>query len=260
MIKRFFKSIIVAFSLYSRIPMPRFQWASDDMKYHLCFFPWVGAVIGLAEYGWKLAAVCLNIGPVLYYALALALPLLLTGGFHMDGFMDTMDALHSYQDAEKKREILKDPHVGAFAVISLAVYMLLAVGFASEVKTLAAVRIMAFSFFISRCLSGLSVTYFPKSKKEGMLYTEASAGNSRIVGISLVVQLVIGVALMLYLSLPESFAAVFALVGMLLTFVYYYFMSKKQFGGISGDISGFFVVVSELAALIGVSLANIFGL
>ena len=101
MIKRFFKSIIVAFSLYSRIPMPRFQWASDDMKYHLCFFPWVGAVIGLAEYGWKLAAISLNIGPVLYYALSLALPLLLTGGFHMDGFMDTMDALHSYQDAAK---------------------------------------------------------------------------------------------------------------------------------------------------------------
>ena len=37
-------------------------------------------------------------------------------------------------------------------------------------------------------------------------------------------------------------------------------MSKKQFGGISGDISGFFVVVSELAALIGVSLASVFGL
>ena len=174
--------------------------------------------------------------------------------------MDTMDALHSYQDAAKKREILKDPHIGAFAVISLVVYMLLAVGFASEVKTLAAVRIMSFSFFISRCLSGLSVTYFPKSKKEGMLYTEASAGNSKIVGISLVVQLVIGVALMLYVSLPESFAAVFALVGMLITFVYYYFMSKKQFGGISGDISGFFVVVSELAALIGVALAGVFNL
>ena len=260
MIKRFFKSIIVAFSLYSRIPMPRFQWASDDMKYHLCFFPWVGAVIGLAEYGWKFAAISLNIGPVLYYALALAFPLLLTGDFHMDGFMDTMDALHSYQDAAKKREILKDPHVGAFAVISLAVYMLLAVGFASQVKTIAAVRIVAISFFISRCLSGLSVTFFPKSKKEGMLYTEASAGNSKIVGISLVVQLVIGGALMLYVSLPESLAAVFALVGMLITFVYYYFMSKKQFGGISGDISGFFVVVSELAALIGVALAGVFNL
>ena len=178
----------------------------------------------------------------------------------MDGFMDTMDALHSYQDVAKKREILKDPHVGAFAVISLAVYMLLTVGFASEVKTLDAVRIMSFSFFISRCLSGLSVTYFPKSKKEGMLYTEASAGNPKIVGISLVVQLVIGVALMLYVSLPVSFAAVFALVGMLITFVYYYFMSKKQFGGISGDISGFFVVVSELAALIGVALAGVFNL
>ena len=46
-IKTIFKSIDVAFSIYSKIPMPRFEWDSEDMKYHMCFFPWVGAVIEL---------------------------------------------------------------------------------------------------------------------------------------------------------------------------------------------------------------------
>ena len=41
-------------------------------------------------------------------------------GFHVDGFMDTMDALHSYQPRERKLEILKDSHIGAFSVIKLA--------------------------------------------------------------------------------------------------------------------------------------------
>ena len=40
----------------------------------------------------------------------------------MDGYMDTMDAFHSYQPKERKLEILKDSHIRAFAVIMLAVY------------------------------------------------------------------------------------------------------------------------------------------
>ena len=43
-----------------------------------------------------------------------------TGGFHIDGFMDTMDAFHSYKPREEKLAILKDSHIGAFAVIMLA--------------------------------------------------------------------------------------------------------------------------------------------
>ncbi len=60
-------------------------------------------------------------------------PLLLTGGFHVDGFMDTMDAFHSYQPKERKLEILKDSHIGAFAVIMLAVYGLIYMGAFSEI-------------------------------------------------------------------------------------------------------------------------------
>ena len=40
--------------------------------------------------------------------------------FHIDGFMDTMDAFHSYKPREEKLTILKDSHMGAFAVIMLA--------------------------------------------------------------------------------------------------------------------------------------------
>lgn len=52
--------------------------------------------------------------------------LLITGGIHIDGYMDTMDAVHSYGNREKKLEILKDSHIGAFAVIMLVTYVLAA--------------------------------------------------------------------------------------------------------------------------------------
>lgn len=44
------------------------------------------------------------------------MPLLVTGGIHIDGFSDTMDALSSHAERQKKLEIMDDPHIGAFGV------------------------------------------------------------------------------------------------------------------------------------------------
>lgn len=112
-----FKSVTVAFSMYSRIPMPRFRWETEDMRYHLCFFPWVGGVIGILEYLWFLGVTRFEIGPTAATLIALSIPILVTGGFHLDGFMDTCDALSSWRTREEWLQILSDPHIGAFAVI-----------------------------------------------------------------------------------------------------------------------------------------------
>ena len=259
MIKTFFKSLAVAFSIYSKIPVPRFNWASDDMKYHLCFFPWVGAVIGAAEWGWyKLffkvltgdgrLAVEGGINHIFFALIALIIPILITGGFHLDGFLDTMDALHSYGDRNKKLEILKDPHVGAFAIISFAVYLLLAAAFLTLINEASskAVICLCFSFYISRCLSGLSVLIFPKAKPDGMLSTESSTKKPVFVITVLLLQLAASVGVLIYFS---GISAIISISAISLCFLYYYTMSKKHFGGITGDLAGFFVCISELAGL-----------
>ena len=89
------------------------------------FFPWIGGVIGLFFYGWTVLCEKLAIGNVCYALIAAAIPLMISGGFHVDGYMDTMDAFHSYQSREKKLEILKDSHIGAFAAIMLALYYMI---------------------------------------------------------------------------------------------------------------------------------------
>ena len=45
------RAAIIAFSMYSRIPMPMFEWKEEDMKYAMCFFPAIGMVIGAVFYG-----------------------------------------------------------------------------------------------------------------------------------------------------------------------------------------------------------------
>ena len=125
-------AFIIAFSTYSRIPMPQVEWNEKHMKYAICFFPLVGAVVGLLALGWGWLCRFLDLGELLQAAGWTALPLLVTGGIHMDGFCDTVDALSSHQSRERKLEILKDSHTGAFAVIFCGVWLLLYTGAVSQ--------------------------------------------------------------------------------------------------------------------------------
>ena len=166
------RNLIVAFSLYSRIPMPRFEWKESDLRHNLVFLPWVGAAVGALVYAFaalvKLAAIPL----VAQVALVSAIPLIVTGGFHVDGFMDVEDALRSYKSREEKLEILKDPRVGAFSVICLLTYSLvwtasLSVALADETNVCA--PIFALSFFVVRALSGALALKLRPARGEGML-------------------------------------------------------------------------------------------
>lgn len=63
---RIIKSFFIAFSMYSKIPMPQFEWKDEDMRYALCFFPWVGAVIGVLWYLWKWICARFGVGTLCY--------------------------------------------------------------------------------------------------------------------------------------------------------------------------------------------------
>ncbi len=91
---RIIKSFFIAFSMYSKIPVPQFPWKEEDMKYIFCFFPWIGALIGVCMYAWSYFCNIYHVGAMCRTAIYAAIPLLITGGIHVDGYMDTMDAIH----------------------------------------------------------------------------------------------------------------------------------------------------------------------
>ena len=115
------KSLIIAFAMYSKFPMPRVDWEKKALSWALCWFPLVGLAVGAVLWLWLALAGWLGFGAVFTAALALLLPIALSGGIHLDGFCDTCDALSSHQSRERKLEILKDSHTGAFAIICCAV-------------------------------------------------------------------------------------------------------------------------------------------
>ena len=83
--------MLIAFSIYSRIPMPSFIWEEKDRKRALCFFPLIGAVIGAVFIGVFKLFDQIGAGIVIRAAVMTCVPVLVTGGIHVDGFLDTCD-------------------------------------------------------------------------------------------------------------------------------------------------------------------------
>ena len=147
------KALLMAFSMYSRLPVPDFVWEEEDRKKAMCFFPLVGVLAGAVFFLVYLFMERSGAGPVFKGALLTAVPLLATGGIHMDGFLDTCDARASWGDREKKLQILKDTHAGAFAVTGGGLYLLLYCGGCSELPVRGAAAVSA-GFVLSQKTAG----------------------------------------------------------------------------------------------------------
>ena len=176
---RLMRAIAIAFSTYSRIPMPRVDWSEEKTSAIACVFS--------RSSGWRWDWFCgYGCGCAICGALGVCarrdrrgLPLV-SGGIHMDGFMDTLDAMASWQPREKRLEILKDVHTGAFAVMGCGAYLLAMAGILSEARAGQGLAIAA-CFVLSRALSALALVWFPKARKGGMLAGFARTAKEKAV-------------------------------------------------------------------------------
>jgi len=241
-LKRCWSSLNIAFSMYSKLPAAQCDWAEENMKYVMCFFPWVGGIIGLLCFGWDRLALYLGVRDALRNVILMALPVAVTGGIHLDGFLDTSDAMSSWRPMEKRLEILKDSHAGAFAIICGIVYFFLLYGVLDSVRG-ELVCVYACCFAVSRSLSAFSVVTFPKASTKGTVAGFSKNAQTRVIQVTCVCYILL-VGLIMFLLQPVYAAA--ALLGAAGTFAWYYHRAMKYFGGINGDLAGYFLSVCEL--------------
>lgn len=162
------------------------------------------------------------------------LPIVFTGGLHLDGWMDWADAHFSFRDQEKRHEILKDPRTGAFGV--LALLLLLAAKFLFIYETLQVgsrfVPFIGLIPFFAHITTGLFLQYVPAAKPSGLAFF-FQKGRSRHLPV-------------LYMAFFLCIAAFFALSPLFwvmtgaswLFFVFIQNGMKKEFGGLTGDLLG----------------------
>ena len=249
------KSFWIALAMYSKLPAKRVEWDKKSLSWALCWFPAVGVAAGALLFGWLWLAGVLGLGAPLRAAVALLIPIAISGGIHLDGFCDTADALGSHQTREKKLEILKDSHTGAFAVFCCGLYLILffAAWCQAETASLRSAGAMALTPVLSRSLSGLAAVTQPNARGSGLLATFTAPMDCAKARVVLAVWIGSCAIAMVCLSPWTGGAAVLAAAG---SFFYYIAMSRRQFGGVTGDLAGYFLQVCECAMVLLAALAQ----
>jgi adenosylcobinamide-GDP ribazoletransferase len=252
--KTLLNSVLAAFTMFSKIPVRRrsLNWETDGMRFMMAAFPLVGVVIGALVFGWLRLCAHLELAPSLRALGLTLLPLAVTGGIHLDGLCDTCDALGAKVTPERRREILKDPRAGAFGVIGVAVYLVAYYALAAALPE-GYEWPLALSYPLGRALSGLAVTTFPGVGDGTASYFKSASSRLSVLILLLIAAASVAAAALLSepLRLPLWVAAALVcLLNLKLT-------ARRKFGGMSGDLAGWFLQRCELWQLAALVLAAV---
>ena len=246
------KSMAITFAMYSKLPVKNFEWTKENMKYCLLFLPLVGLIEGICLVLFVMFFDRIAVNPFLKAALITAFPVIYTGGVHMDGFLDTMDALGSNQSREKKLEILKDSNSGAFAVIGGIIYFLLYFASIISFKNITQIYILAISYILIRAYSALSLLVFKNARGSGLAYEFSSKSSLYTNRIVLFICIIVCSLIIMYINLHLG---IICTIAVYMVFLYYRVKSFDEFGGVTGDLAGYFLQLSELVTVLILAIA-----
>ena len=239
----------LALTFLTKLPWPWPGPADEsDLAHSLFWFPWVGALLGLAFWGAWTGLIKILPGPAAA-ALLLAFTVWITGGLHLDGLADTADGLGGGCTPAVALTIMKDSRVGAFGVISLIVAILLKFSlFLSFATTPGGTGALLLYPVISRWGMVLLAYLSPYARPEGGLGQAMTRGVSRrVVAFA---SLSAGALSLVILGVPGLIIFAVAGSGVWLGSLYF----QKRLGGITGDVLGATNEALEVLVLTGTLL------
>lgn len=254
--KKPFTGLIMCFSMFSVLPMPAGVWDDSLRRSMLRCFPLLGAVLG-AIYAliiWGLRAILP--GSMLAAAIIAALPVLLSGAIHLDGYMDVADAVLSRRSREERLKILKDPHCGAFAVTAAAMLFIFMLAGAYEAfSSPAAIVSFAFIPAVSRACALIAVSTV-KPLEHSQYSAPKKSGADAVCGLIWLLAILCGAAAYAAYAptLLAGFGALIACGATIFGYCAALLWAGRSLGGISGDVSGFALTVGEAAGLISLGI------
>jgi adenosylcobinamide-GDP ribazoletransferase len=232
-------AFFMAWGMFCSLPCPFKKWDEAARPWMIVYYPVIGLLIGAL---WMLAARLFrlwNFTGLFAAAILTAIPYLLSGFLHLDGYLDCCDAILSRRDLAERQKILKDSHVGSFAVIG-ACFLFLGVFAAFGDFDFSKWRALLLIPVCSRCVTGLAVTCLRPlgtSQYAGRFRQEKKAAQTWI----LVAMLLAAAAGSVFFCGRAGFSALVCAACTAL----FVWRGVRQLGGMSGDISGFSLTLGE---------------
>ena len=243
----------MAWQMFLWIPCPSKKWDDTKVKNMLLWLPVIGIIAGAL---WYLVFFLFDtfgkgVGAVAAAVLTV-FPWLITGFMHLDGYMDCADAALYFGTKERKLEILKDSHVGSFAVIAAVILGILQFAAFLQIGVnapgFAQMRVLIFIPALSRCFS-VENLFWLKSLSTSE-YANMPMKEKRRYRVVPALESLACFAAVFYLCRAYAFFAV--LIGMAVEELIIIYL-RKNLGGFSGDVSGAAITAGELACLIALA-------
>lgn len=243
-----FASFVIVLSFISAIPVPQRViplWDCDSLRYFCPMLPVAGIIFGLLwSVIWSILTLIQPISTILRGFMMTVLTLGLTGGLHLDGLMDTCDAIFSHAERETRLRILSDTHSGSFAVMGCVVIILGKTLLFGELLGMKAWSVLVVPV-LSRLGMGFLLNTMPFAKSGGLAVMLGGARNPKHnVFFAVMMILLIGFS-------SKVLVCVFVLSLMLWRRI-----CMRIFGGITGDLLGAFVEISEVIMLLGMVMSK----
>lgn len=239
------QGVLLALQFFTILPVNReLDMDRKTVTSMFAALPWIGAGIGILT---STVWLVVDVSPLFLAFSIVLIGIVSSGGLHLDGFVDTSDAFFSYRDLDKRHEILADPRIGAFGAMALMFFVIGKIVLLAELITQ---NILAWEWllvlpFLSR--AGM-VYYFaitPTARDKGLAAFFKKRFDQRILLILTLISMMIGFGFILVVGGNMLVVGIFVIALFGCAHAYKYW-TKKNFGGVTGDISGAFVEGMEV--------------
>jgi len=247
--------LLAALQFLTVMPTPRrYEVSAEEIGASQGYFPLVGLLLGaiLAGINWLLSLI---LPPSIVNAVIIIVLVLLTGALHIDGFIDTCDALFGRRTVQERWQIMSDSRVGGFGVVGAFCLLLLvyvSLGGIPETGKMTALILMP-------ALSRWSIVYaifaFPYAKPAGLgkIFKEQANWKKLTLATSFALAATLG------LLIAEGLVLIFA--GLALIFMVWVVAAaaglflQRKFAGLTGDSYGAINEVTQVFVLLYFCLA-----
>lgn len=249
-------SFLFTLTTFTRIPGLKVEFSENNTKYLFLFFPLIGLIIGGLTFLFYLL-INLFIDETFIKALLLiAFNIIITGGIHLDGFLDSMDAISSHRSKAEKKVIIKDSLLGAFSLINFSVLMIVLFSALYYLIKLD----LVFLIIIIPLLSRTFLLFVIKNSKLesddliGFFTSTFILKNSYLI---MFIYLIIGLIIVLLFNFSWLVYLIVCALLLLFSFIYlkYY---QLHFDKLNGDLCGCFICIGEVVAIILFCVVNFY--
>lgn len=247
---------LAALSMFTRLPAWRLkELPKEAYSEAIDWWPVVGFVVAGAMSITLLGVYLVTGSWAIGFVLALAVRLLLTGGFHEDGLADFFDGFGGGRDRERILSIMKDSHIGSYGVLSLIIYFLLLVLAMQSIPDAHRPLLLIYATVYGRALSMLQVRLLPYARQEdqsktGIVHSPTTLWPS-------IVSMLIVFVLLGRFVLSNDELMVYHTRGVVLSLLLPLALTRglivyirKRIGGYTGDCCGAIYLIAELATII----------